>query len=1609
MLTFLGAILTAHLWADSSRQNEIACPKIVGATQFQAFNRIVETNQWGLNVIVRSLQEELPHLKIGNDPRSRYFAIAKVDSLEHELVRFNYPVNTEVMLVQVNLRVLLYDVQLQKIVVRELFTAYAAKQDLQSQGTLELLKVAFQNCVLLATQKISQTFPLTGKVKLVEPRTIVVGFGQNQGIKEGTVLEIVDSQEKNWGNARVIEVQSEECTALMQGKSQGIRIGFLARPYKKPDAKGVAVDNKLEVMSAAVKLEAGENIIKPRYTPFIPNPIKELKITHPTSELKLYMGVKAGPIPLEAKGYDEWGDETPIARDKIQWKVTRGNLDLVPPGSSRFFPEQPGSFQIKAFYQVPGQAKIESAPVDINIIRLEKLELSPKNVVLSPSQTYQFSVSAEDSSNSKLAMIDLQGQLEWEVVPANNQIGKISNNGMLTTLGKAGKCQLKVAVKSAGQIEDTASIVVLPKISLEILTNKGKPAPEKASICPGELLTLYWKITSEDAAVANEEIPIVCQLEKPEYGDVTWDDKKRVLFFRAGEKTTKIPFKLTVGVPGLSENFSRKDAMSSVWIEIQGTPAPLTATVQNLQFFEGDSAPQKQEKRQYDVRFPLSTTRYVHYEIALKNLLNKENQCKLLARCFKPDGNLLGEVEIACSLPAQANDVVLGKGLGFEVPGKWAVGAYQVDILSGNRKLGEGEFTIADDTGEWKVVSDPDFGVSYKVLSAWQATNNKDPNAALPYMYCSYAKDSSSWIVFNFYQTRTNSLSDLITRHEYNALSPWFTYRQPSSKAYTLGGLEGKLVQYELTDKQENNKHYAEAFYALHNGTMYCIAFFGEAKKQTTYELPFRSAMHSFKLKSLADKTPMFGGNLARTRVYPGKGVSAFKTCKWKFKTKQDIYSTPAIAHGMIYVGSWDNYLYAVDVESGQEKWKFQTQGKIGGSAAIEDGIIYIGSDDSYLYALNHENGKCKWKFKTGDCIISSPAVSVGHVYFGSSDGGIYALDKDSGQLIWKFATPGWAIVPSPTIADGKVYCGSDDTFFYALSQETGEVKWKFKTGGGVRSSPAVKNSIVYFGSNDCYFYAMDANTGKEKWKFKTGGGVISSPAVADEMVCFGSEDAFLYAVDINTGKEKWKFKTGDKIYSSPAIADGLVYCGSDDGHLYVVNQKNGTLQWKFKTGKNIISAPLIADGVVYCSSGDSFLYALIGTEEKADEATIEIENLQFFAVEDAIPEFSKRHYALCFAKNTTPSVYCQLSVKNLLWKAKENHADIVIRYSHMSAGLFAEWESLHPIPQDWERAELTTGWRLPVSWSTGVYTVEIFLGSQKVGKKYFTIYDESENAAPTVEFMAIGFYEKGAAAVEEAQRKYTLHFLQNNTRWVTFQTRVKNLLWKVRENVVHLALKCYGPDGTLLHEFEDNWQIPVDWDYSRWETGYGSETPGTWATGMYRVEVYLGGKKTGQGYFLVYNDKGEPAPTVEIGPLHFFEGEFALPEKFEPQYATTFSTSTTRYIYTTANCKNLCYKAKENAFNAVFRYYKPDGSLLGELEGNYVIPVDWESADCDKGFGDEKTGTWPAGSYRVELLIAGQKKPKGNLPLSQILPRTTTNHRLLPKTKETRRRPTNP
>lgn len=313
---------------------------------------------------------------------------------------------------------------------------------------------------------------------------------------------------------------------------------------------------------------------------------------------------------------------------------------------------------------------------------------------------------------------------------------------------------------------------------------------------------------------------------------------------------------------------------------------------------------------------------------------------------------------------------------------------------------------------------------------------------------------------------------------------------------------------------------------------------------------------------------------------------------RWKRGTGGPVAPALLATGGLVYAGSKDGSMYALDAETGKPRWQFGTGNGVYTCPAVAGGLAYFGSADYLLYAVEVRTGEQRWQFSAGGEVNSSPVVAGGVVYAGSDDARLYAVDARSGDRRWTFAAEG-RIRSSPVVAWNKVYVGSEDSRLYAVDVATGERRWAFETDGDVKSSPAVADRVVYVGSYDGNLYAVNCDTGELRWTFATRGGVGSSPVVSGGVVYVGSDDGNLYAVDALTGKQKWKFTIGAIVYSSPAVLGDAVYVGSKNGNLYAVRTDTGKPLWTYRTGADIRSSPTATDTMVYVGNDSGTVFAV--------------------------------------------------------------------------------------------------------------------------------------------------------------------------------------------------------------------------------------------------------------------------------------------------------------------------------------------------------------------------------------------------------------------------------
>jgi len=178
---------------------------------------------------------------------------------------------------------------------------------------------------------------------------------------------------------------------------------------------------------------------------------------------------------------------------------------------------------------------------------------------------------------------------------------------------------------------------------------------------------------------------------------------------------------------------------------------------------------------------------------------------------------------------------------------------------------------------------------------------------------------------------------------------------------------------------------------------------------------------HAASAAVVTDNWPSYMHDNQRTGASADSALSTSNAAQlgklWSAQTGGMIAAQPAIVNGVVYVGSWDGYEYALNAATGAVIWKtslgittasptcFPSQMGISSSATVQNGVVYVGGGDANWYALDATTGAALWKVYTGDNSAtgghynwSSPLIYNGYAYIGIASVGDCPLVQ--GQLL---------------------------------------------------------------------------------------------------------------------------------------------------------------------------------------------------------------------------------------------------------------------------------------------------------------------------------------------------------------------------------------------------------------------------------------------------------------------------------------------------------------------------------------------------------------------------------------------------------------------------------
>jgi outer membrane protein assembly factor BamB len=241
----------------------------------------------------------------------------------------------------------------------------------------------------------------------------------------------------------------------------------------------------------------------------------------------------------------------------------------------------------------------------------------------------------------------------------------------------------------------------------------------------------------------------------------------------------------------------------------------------------------------------------------------------------------------------------------------------------------------------------------------------------------------------------------------------------------------------------------------------------------------------------------------------------------------------PTLFEGVLYVGSGDGGLHAVNAATGQRVWRFEAQGKNRTDAIIDGPRVIFASLDNYVYAVDRLTGKEVWKKNTRGPLTSSPLLIGDRLIIGNRNGLLAALNPATGEVIWRMVFWGSAVESTPVAGEGGLfYIGSSDLRRVSLiDSKDARVLWRTDIFGWAWPRPALTDKLVYASAIGTSPYqirhfgsltAMDRRSGKIIWRWPMPecagswmNGFAASPAIDGHTLVVGGLDGTLYAFPV--------------------------------------------------------------------------------------------------------------------------------------------------------------------------------------------------------------------------------------------------------------------------------------------------------------------------------------------------------------------------------------------------------------------------------------------------------------------------------------------------------------
>tara|TARA_Y100000996_G_scaffold2082_2_gene1946 strand:- start:5014 stop:6186 length:1173 start_codon:yes stop_codon:yes gene_type:complete len=224
-------------------------------------------------------------------------------------------------------------------------------------------------------------------------------------------------------------------------------------------------------------------------------------------------------------------------------------------------------------------------------------------------------------------------------------------------------------------------------------------------------------------------------------------------------------------------------------------------------------------------------------------------------------------------------------------------------------------------------------------------------------------------------------------------------------------------------------------------------------------------------------------------RLYVLDSQTLSEICRYPARNEDPIgqlWTTPIAANGVAYFGDLNHYVHSISIADCSTNWVSPT--KLGGAVVSPPTILgnnlYLGTFDQYFYEIDLLTGSSK-KLFAGENWFWAGSITDGNTfYIPNMDGNIYAYDVGTGRIRWVYPDEPQIdpILAAPVLYEDKLVYATDAGMMVVLDAVSGSRLWDRRVGDSVRSPLTSSENLVFLHSIDETITAIDMETRQLAW-----------------------------------------------------------------------------------------------------------------------------------------------------------------------------------------------------------------------------------------------------------------------------------------------------------------------------------------------------------------------------------------------------------------------------------------------------------------------------------------------------------------------------------------------